>query len=77
MSAQNRPRLGVLRSELPDMAALTLQSFADTHRDVFTFDDLDFHTCDGYRAVSGIFTHLPTGRPYVIAVVAVPELPEA
>lgn len=69
----NSPRLGVLGDDLPNVAALLLQSIAGTHRDVLAFHDIDVAHHNGVRAVSGVFAHLPSGRPYVIAVAPIPE----
>ncbi len=68
----NRERLGVLRRDLPDVSALLLQSIADTHADVLQLDDCDESYQIGIRAVSGTFTHRPTGRRYIVAVCLVP-----
>lgn len=72
-ASANSPRLGVLTHDLPSVAALLLQSIAGTHRDVLSFIDIDVAHHNGVRAVSGVFAHLPSGRPYVIAVAPIPE----
>lgn len=72
MSDPNKPRLGVLSEPLPDLAALLLQSIAGTHADVLAFGELDESYQLGIRAVSGTFTHKPTGRQYIVAVCAIP-----
>lgn len=64
--------LSLLRTHQGEACALLLQSIESSHAGVLRFDDLvEVRDQGGMRTACGQFTHVPSGRRYVIGISAV------